>query len=229
MNKLCSTCNVEKETSLFPKGRRTCRSCCNEVSRQYKLAHKQAITEYNKNYKLDHKDEIKDYNKNYNIENREAIQRRHTPYLRNKRKTDPQYKMSCTIRNRIKALLHGEENRKSTKDRLGCDYDFLKSWLESQFVEGMTYENHGSVWHVDHVIPCKKFDLTDNVEILRCFNWSNLQPSFGTVNMSKKDRIDVSEVNNHATKVLQYIQQHNMQENVNTFTKYKDSYLNVNS
>jgi hypothetical protein len=229
MNKLCNTCKIEKEINLFPKGRRVCRSCCNEECRQYKLVHKQSISEYNKRYKLDHIVQIKDYNKNYNLENRISIQKRHTSYLRNKRKTDPQYKMSCLIRNRIKALLHGKENRKSTRYNLGCDYDFLKSWLESQFIEGMTFENHGSLWHIDHVIPCSHFDLTNDTEILKCFNWSNTQPLIGVVNMSKKNKIDINEVNSHSVKVLQYIQQHNMQENNNMFTKYKDGFLNKNS
>jgi len=44
-------------------------------------------------------------------------------------------------------------------------YKILKEWLESQFYDGMTWENYGSTddkdnWHIDHVSPCELFDLT---------------------------------------------------------------------
>jgi len=49
----------------------------------------------------------------------------------------------------------------------------------------MTKENYGSVWHVDHIIPCDAFDLTRENEQLRCFNWRNLQPMFAAQNIAK--------------------------------------------
>jgi len=138
INKQCVECLIDKKSEEFPKGRRSCRLCCNLKSKAYKQNHKKAISEYNKNYKLAHKEEIKEYNHDYNKENRETIQKRHTAYLKNKRKTDPKYKMSCVLRNRIKAFLFGE-NRKATRELLNCDYDFIKEWLESQFDDNMTF------------------------------------------------------------------------------------------
>ncbi|AGD92421.1 intron encoded hypothetical protein [Megavirus lba] len=40
----------------------------------------------------------------------------------------------------------------------------------------MTWENHGSYWHFDHVKPCASFDLSNDDEILKCYNWTNYQP-----------------------------------------------------
>jgi hypothetical protein len=39
-------------------------------------------------------------------------------------------------------------------DYLGCDIDFLKEYLESKFVDGMTWKNKGFYgWHIDHIVP----------------------------------------------------------------------------
>ena len=42
-----------------------------------------------------------------------------------------------------------------------------KKHIENQFIEGMTWENHGD-WHVDHIIPCSCFDLANSVEQTIC-------------------------------------------------------------
>ena len=40
-----------------------------------------------------------------------------------------------------------------TVDLLGTDYFTVKEFIGRQFLKGMTWENHGKVWHIDHVIP----------------------------------------------------------------------------
>ena len=49
----------------------------------------------------------------------------------------------------------------------------------------MTWDNYGSYWHVDHIIPCCKFDLTDPEQQLKCFHYTNLQPLEATANLRK--------------------------------------------
>lgn len=224
--KQCIKCNNIKTINLFSKGRRSCRLCCNIETKIYKQQHKENISTYNKKYKEVHKDKIKEYNQNYNIENRLTIQTRHTLYLKNKRKTDPKYKMSCLLRNRIKAFLNGE-NRKKTKMLLGCDYNFIKNWLESQFSNEMNFKNHGIVWHIDHVIPCNKFNILDEIEQLQCFNWSNLQPLLASKNLRKKDKINIDEIIHHENKVNNYVNINNIQINKYIFNQYnKNKFCN---
>lgn len=202
--KECITCLNNKELHEFPKGRRSCKKCCNNACRVYRQKNKELIKEYNKKYKSEHKDEIKKYNHRYNIENRNIIQTRHTQYLKNKRLTDPKYKLNCTLRNRIKAFINGE-NRKKTKILLGCSQDIICKWLEFQFTNDMKLSNHGLLWHIDHVIPCNKFNINDKDEQLKCFNWSNLQPLYVYDNLSKKDTINIDEINKHNIKVQEFI------------------------
>ena len=51
----------------------------------------------------------------------------------------------------------------------------------------MTKENHGTVWHIDHIIPCNAFDLNDENEQRRCFHFKNLQPMYPKDNIIKSD------------------------------------------
>ena len=39
--------------------------------------------------------------------------------------------------------------------------------------------------HIDHIIPCKNFDLTDPNQQKKCFHYSNLQPLWGLDNLKK--------------------------------------------
>lgn len=66
---------------------------------------------------------------------------------------------------------------------IGCTYAFLKTYLEARFKPGMTWENYGSVWHVDHVIPLASATTKRRLEQL-C-RYSNLAPEFAAVNIAK--------------------------------------------
>lgn len=72
---------------------------------------------------------------------------------------------------------------------IGCSKEHLVHHLESKFLPGMTWDNHGS-WHIDHIKPCKIFDIEDANQLRQCFNWTNLQPLWAQDNMKKSDRWD---------------------------------------
>mgnify|MGYP001594626903 CR=1 FL=1 len=220
----CSRCGKDRNITGFVKKRKICKKCANEESRLYKLKNKEKISAYNKKYKMEHQEEIKEYNVKYNIENREKIQERHTPYLKNKRKTDPQYKVSVSLRNRINKVLNGQKKKK-TLELLGCSYDFLKEWLEYQFKKDMTFDNHGKVWHIDHIIPCKCFDLTDDSERIKCFNWSNLQPLHSKENMSKKATIRPDEIAQNKKNIRKFLKTQNNEDIPELIEFDRDDYI----
>ena len=79
---------------------------------------------------------------------------------------------------------------------IGCTSDKMKAHLEAQFSPGMTWDNYGhpnggytAGWHIDHIIPCAAFDLTDPVEQKQCFHYTNLQPLWAEDNLKKGDRV----------------------------------------
>ncbi len=70
---------------------------------------------------------------------------------------------------------------------LGCSFPEFKSWMQSQFLEGMTWDNYGK-WHIDHIKPCALFDLSKQSEQELCFNYRNLQPLWAADNYRKSDK-----------------------------------------
>jgi hypothetical protein len=119
-----------------------------------------------------------------------ANKNRRNEYLKKKRETDVQFKISKNIRDRMRAAMDGRSKSKNTIDLLGCSIEEVKIYLENQFTEGMTWNNYGKTgWHIDHILPCASFDLTDPEQQKKCFHYTNLQPLWAKDNYSKRDRI----------------------------------------
>ena len=76
-----------------------------------------------------------------------------------------------------KALERGSKSGKSL-ELLGCTIPELKSYLEARFLPTMTWENYGTLWHIDHIIPCASYNLVDPEQQKKCFHYTNLQPLF---------------------------------------------------
>jgi len=127
----------------------------------------------------------------YNKKNRKRITKQFLIYEKNRKKTDPNFKLLKTLRSRIGTALTNIKQGKlmNTMDLVGCNIDYLKNHLETHFTEGMTWQNHGE-WHVDHIVPCCSFDLTKKINQQVCFNWINLQPMWGKENQEKSGKFE---------------------------------------
>jgi hypothetical protein len=110
---------------------------------------------------------------------------RKAKYQRRRRQNDPNYQLTDNLSQRVRKALKGVCKSAATMDLLGCTIEQLREHLEVLFKPGMTWENYGTVWHVDHCRPCASFDLTDPEQQRECFNFMNLQPLFGAENISK--------------------------------------------
>jgi len=72
----------------------------------------------------------------------------------------------------------------------------------------MNWNNQGSYWNIDHVIPCNSFNLEKEEEIKKCFNWKNLRPCEKLENFSKNNKIIKEIIVNHNNKINEYISKH---------------------
>ncbi len=117
------------------------------------------------------------------------VKERKNRIKREKIKNDINFKLSENLRSRLfMAIRNGCKTGSAVRD-LGCSIEELKSYLFDKFKPGMTWDNYGSHWHIDHVLPLNHFNLRDRDELLVACNFKNLQPLWAKENFSKGARI----------------------------------------
>lgn len=99
-----------------------------------------------------------------------------------------EYRLKDNLRRRLQKTLKDVPRKKKAHELLGCSIRHFKKHLESQFTEGMSWENYGE-WHVDHIIPCMNFDMTKASNHGKCFHYKNLRPLWGDDNRKRKKKL----------------------------------------
>ena len=130
----------------------------------------------------------------YKTDEWKEIQRqkkRKSEYERWKRRwnEDEMFAMKVRLRNLIRNSFRRQGYKKfntSTEEIVGMNYNDFKEYLESKFVDGMSWENRGD-WHIDHIIPLSL--ATSEEEIIGLCHYVNLQPLWAEDNRSKGDKI----------------------------------------
>ena len=135
---------------------------------------------------------------NHHAEKTKAKNRASTRNANKKRKIiDPGFKVQCNLRRRLRDVMRSAKKGGGhhVSALIGCSTKQLAKHLESRFAKGMTWRNYGiDGWHVDHIIPCAKFDHNDPRQIAQCWHWTNLQPLWAKENMMKSDTITNSQM-----------------------------------
>ena len=116
------------------------------------------------------------------------------------------YKEDATFRtfHLIQTQLHrflksvGTKKEARTHEILGYSAKELHDHLESQFQEGMTWENQGNNggWHIDHIKPQSYFTKD---QVKECFALDNLKPEWQEWNLWKSNRFIGSSEDNPVT------------------------------
>jgi hypothetical protein len=169
-----------------------------EYYKTYRVLNADKLKEKARLYREKNKNHIKIYLKKYNSINKERLSRMKKIYAlthkdeRNKYiselyNSNPKHKLIVTVRSRIRMALKDIAKWNKTQDMIGCDINFLKNYLEKQFVNGMTWKNYGRIWHIDHRIPCSFFDLNNITEQKKCFHYTNMTPKFVKLNLEKRN------------------------------------------
>ncbi len=108
---------------------------------------------------------------------------------RARRKSDPDFRLQCQLRTRLFMAVKGNYKLGSAVSDLGCSIDELWVHLESQFQPGMTRDNWGKAWVIDHIYPLAKVNVSDRAQLLAAVNWQNLQPLTPSQNSAKGDSV----------------------------------------
>jgi hypothetical protein len=116
--------------------------------------------------------------KDWRGRNRIGFLSQQAAYQRTRICTDVGYRLRRTLRTRLRIALKRNLAGGSAIRDCGCSIEFLKTYIERQFHDGMTWDNWGNLWHLDHRRALGLFDLTNRNELLRACHYTNLQPMF---------------------------------------------------
>lgn len=144
-------------------------------------------------WKQSNKERVREAAKLWESRNRDLRQSQRRDSLKNRLAKDEQFRMRHYLRCRISKLM-SRSNASAPKAGspvrdLGCTVAELWAHLESQFQPGMTRENWGVAWEVDHFYPLNQADMTDRVQFLAANNWRNLRPMTPAENSAKNDKV----------------------------------------
>lgn len=203
--KICSKCKVEKPATEFSINRCMsdglacyCKDCISVKSFDYGLKN-QLRNPVNGNYKIGMKTCARCKMVKSRVEfsiNRSKLDGTHNwckscvatyqgIYVSSRLRTDALFRLELNVRRLIRGSFKRRGFRKNSKTFMiiGCSPDELRAHLSYKLQRGWTIENHGKVWHIDHIIPLGTAKTEEDV--IRLCHYTNLQPLSGPDNLRK--------------------------------------------
>lgn len=214
-NKTCDKCIQPKPIDKYRKYcensySKTCKKCLNELDkiRKKNQRQKKAETFLAKCEKCNEEKILQDFARLKKFYKKKIclscypdfLREQKTEWCRNERLTNINYRLKKSLAARLRNVLNKND---TTMNYIGCNIQYLREWFEYNFTSEMNWENYGSFWSIDHIIPVCKFDLTIEDEKLKCWNWSNLMPVTIKYNSSKKE-IDINQINFILNKIEKF-------------------------
>ena len=216
--KTCKICNTKKQLSNFrhkilkgkPSYERTCKKCSYQLNKQRLIELKEVdLKHYSKLIEKRRNRDTKFYNQNkerinirnntYYSRNKEKIRLQRKKYRENNREKVRKWKkvsdtnegrISISLRRRVRTEIG---SGKPWLKLLDCSMENFKKWFEFNFKLdghlGFTWDNYGSVWSIDHVRPCKSFNMKKKKDVKTCFSWKNTLPVGTLYNQQKNATI----------------------------------------
>lgn len=182
INKLCPQCLIVKTSNNYYKNKSAkdgMATFCKECKRTKDAKSYLKNRDHAPRQKLSKEEKLQN-KRSYYHKNKKEINKKWAE----KRRTDINLKLLSNLRSRLSSALKNNRKTSSTTELLGCNLKFLRDYLESKFTNDMSWDNYGS-WHIDHIVPCCKFDMSKEEEQKKCFHYSNLQPLWAQDNLRK--------------------------------------------
>jgi len=219
----CNYCNEEKSNAIFLKNTKICKDCNNEKRRnrynsndehRLQLIKKASDFKHNKVIEKQKKKlaEIGEGNKKCsNCSNIKSICNFRHNRLKCKdcERDEPLGKIKRNIRSRIYIALC-KNKVMHTIEYLGLNSEKYFDWIFN-YDEKFTIDNYGNEWHIDHIIPLSKFNIENKEEQLIAFNWRNTAPLSAKENLSKNNKVIISQIELHNKKLLEYHKKNNIE------------------
>lgn len=151
------------------------------------------VSNRQKKYRQNNPDKMRAVDRKTRIKNWKA----RVDYRRNKRHTDPMFKLKHNLQVRFQMAIKSKYFCKDShfKDYIGYTLPELKLHIENQFKEGMYWNNHGKWdaavkrWQIDHIIPLDSAKTPE--ELYKLCHYTNLQPLWAAENFQKGKKINI--------------------------------------
>jgi len=181
----------ENGVVMGPSGRRFLGGKKASDKRTYQK-HKEKKSEYHKNWSEKNREHLTEYHKKWRTDNIDKWRKTKRVYEKNRKASDPLYKLISNFRTAIYQVLKESNVEKNRHyfDILQYTSEELIIHLESQFKDSMSWDNYGE-WHVDHKLPITSFNIEEmgDKEFMKCWALENLQPMWGEENIRKSNKI----------------------------------------
>lgn len=201
----CKNC-----TNLFQRKRRIERyEYIHKKEKEYRLANRDKINEWKRQDAIKNPDKVrgwakKSYHKCKNKPERiasakalyDSTREKRNIYYKDKYHNNLEYKLQLNMRRRMHKLVKRKEKGGSAVKDLGCTYEEFIIYISNKFETGMTWDNYGK-WHLDHIYPLSKVDLTDRDQFLKVAHYTNYQPLWAKDNIIKSDKLPNEIKNDH--------------------------------
>jgi len=153
---------------------------------------KERLKKNHKKWSENNREYLTEYHKKWRTENVDKWRKTKRDYEKNRKDSDPLYKLVTNFKTAIYQVLkeNNVEKNKSYFDVLQYSPEELINHLEKQFKDDMTWDNYG-IWHVDHKLPITSFDIQEmgDEEFMKCWSLDNLQPMWGEENIRKSNKL----------------------------------------
>jgi hypothetical protein len=107
-----------------------------------------------------------------------------------KRATDWEWRERTRIRMKCNGIKKAKPHSSKYIAELGCSYWQAKKHIERLWLPGMSWENHGTAWEIDHIVAVTRFDVNDPMQRLQMSHFTNLQPLWTRDNRRKFNRVE---------------------------------------
>lgn len=97
---------------------------------------------------------------------------------------NPEVRLTNCLRTSINCALKRGGDVRSWREFIDYDIPALRAHLERQFKKGMTWENRGKEWHIDHIVPISEL----REDIRACWALTNLRPLWAKENLKKTNK-----------------------------------------
>lgn len=118
---------------------------------------------------------IKKVSIEYRKNNLEYYSKKMVQVNKMRRKTNSSFMKEHNYRGIISIALRKNYVKTKATELLGCSIEFYKKYLEKNFRDGMSWDNKGKIWDIDHIIPLKNFDCLDYDQAKQAFHYTNTQ------------------------------------------------------